>query len=145
MPHSLCLLLLLLPDIISDACQDTSLQDPGLFSLPAVLTVYDPRLGGINCDADCGYFASGIPVGSEWYGVAAACDAALLGRSVSFPALSLTVECVDTGGMIQPAYSDYYGRQVLYFDVMWPLEKVNGQVIGAPAWNYLLLESWEVS
>jgi hypothetical protein len=38
----------------------------------AVLSWYDPALGGINCDAECAYMGHDTPV-AQWYGRAAAC------------------------------------------------------------------------
>ena len=114
-------------------------------SLPAIVSVYDPALcltgdpaHAINCDDDPGHFATGIAVGPEWYNVAAACDPRLLGHVVTFPAIGITAECVDTGGAIGERWSLYYGRRVVVFDVMVDLTEP------APEWSYWLLDDWIV-
>jgi hypothetical protein len=108
-------------------------------SLPAVVTVYDPRLGGINSNDDPEHFASNIPVTEEWYGVAAACDPSLLGWAIDLSWMG-EFKCVDTGGKIKSSYSKYHKQQVLFFDILWPLEE-EGEY---PDWNYSLIEDWSV-
>jgi hypothetical protein len=115
-----------------------------VLSLPAVTTVYDPALGDINCDADCTTVATGLL--EDWmYESAGACDRDLLGATVHFPAINLSIKCVDRGGMIRPMYSEHYGQTVLYFDVLWHLEKIDGAIAGSPEWNYWLLNDWYVT
>jgi hypothetical protein len=119
---------------------------------PAVMVVYDPSLPerypddpdlAINCDGDCSTVASGDL--EDWmYESAGACDASLFGRTVYFPAIDLEIHCVDRGGDIRPMWSDHHGQMVLYFDVLWHLDKVDRRITGAPEWNYWLLEDWVV-
>lgn len=113
-------------------------------TLPAVVSVYDPLLchSGdpddlINCDDDPGHFATGIAVGPEWYGRAAACDPRLLGATISFPAIDVVVECVDTGGAIGERWSPAFERDVVVFDVMVDLTNEP-----APDWSYWLIDGW---
>ena len=107
-----------------------------LIDYPAVITFYDPSLGGINCDDDCTTVATG-KLEPSMYGTAGACHKDLLGRTIVFHAIDLEMKCVDTGGMIDVAYSKYYSREVLYFDILWDADN-------PPEWNYWLLEKWSV-
>jgi len=111
---------------------------------PAVMVVYDPALGGINCDHDCGTIATGRF--EEWmYGEVGACDQSLLGAYITFHPIDLTIYCGDTGGAIKPTWSQRDNRMVLYFDVLWPLETDGNKIVGEPYWNYWLIEDWSVS
>ena len=107
-----------------------------LTDYPAVITFYDPALGGINCDDDCSTVATGL-LTDDMYFTSGACHKDLLGRTVYFHAIDFEMECVDTGGMITVLYSKYYKQDVLYFDVLWDANN-------PPEWNYWLLEKWSV-
>lgn len=121
-------LLCLLPDYVP--------PPPPLTSYPALMVIYDPALGGINCDEDCSTVATG-PLTEDMYFTSGACHPDLLGLTVYFPAIDFEMKCVDTGGMITVRYSDYYEQDVLYFDAMW-------DYFGEwPYWNYWLLD-WEI-
>ena len=97
------------------------------YELPAILSVYDPlqcdKPGGeINCDSDPAHFATGIDVGPEWYGRAAACDPRLLGAVVTFEGIG-SFMCIDTGAAIGERWSEYYQRPVMVFDLMVNLDE----------------------
>ena len=109
-----------------------------LEELPAIVSVYDPALGGINCDSDCTHFATGIDIGPQHYGNVAACPAELLGGSVSFAGIG-EFYCLDTGGAIGRRWSSYYNREVVAFDILWHLEDDNA----VPWWAYGIWPSWE--
>lgn len=100
--------------------------------LLALVTFYNPELGGINCDEDCSTFADLTAVDDEDYGHYAACPAELFGRSIEL--LGEIRYCGDTGGDIRVKYSSYYQAWVVQVDL---LEKDH-------FWcNYCLVE-WEV-
>lgn len=105
---------------------------------PAIVTVYDPALGGVNCDEDCSTLATG-PLEGFMYTQYAACDESLLGWYVSFPMLGMQVRCMDTGGAIKAFWSPRDGQCVLPFDVLWPLTEED-----PPYWNWWYIETWEV-
>jgi len=131
-------LLVYIVGVLSGACGDVACSRESqvdlLQDLPAVVTYYNPSEGGINCDADCSHVADGTEVTDDLYGASMACDESLLGRTVTLPGIG-TFPCKDTGGLVGPGWSHYYGRLVLYFDVMLKEE---------PSWNFVLLEDWEL-
>ena len=104
-------------------------------AIPAVVMIYDPSLGGINCDNDCSTIATG-PLEDWHYGSIAACDPSLLGAYVTLPGVGV-VRCMDTGSAVRVAYSEYWGEYVLYFDVMWKLEEW-----GRPEWAGMRVTDW---
>lgn len=111
---------------------------------PAVMSVYDPALGGINCDSNCAQVATG-PLEDWMYEVAGACPTELLGRTVYFPAIGHTLACVDNGPAIKEAWSERDERCVVYFDTLWHLEKdETGLITGAPEWTWWLIKDWHV-
>jgi hypothetical protein len=99
------------------------------------MVIYDPSLGGINCDGDCTTVATGPLTEDMWF-TSGACHPDLLGQTVYFPAIDFEMECVDNGGLITKAYNEYYQRDVVYFDVMWDASN-------PPEWLYWLLD-WEI-
>ena len=119
-------------------------QEPSIYDLPAVVVVYDPTLGDGNCDDNCKTVATG-PLEDWMYEAAGACDAELLGSTVHFPALDLSMECVDRGTAVRVIYSEHFERDVLYFDALWHLEKVDGVILGAPEWTGWLIKDWYVT
>ncbi len=112
--------------------------------MPAILTVYDPALGGVNCDGDCTTVATGL-LTDEMYGVAGACPAEFLGATVYFDDIDVSMRCVDTGGMIGVAWSERDQEFVVYFDALWHLSKESGKITGAPYWNQWLLPNWRIA
>ena len=108
-----------------------------LFDYPALLVVYDPRLGGINCDNDCSTVALGRLTDDMWF-TSGACHPDLLGLTIYFPAIDFEMRCVDTGSMVTIAYNEHYQSMVVYFDVLW-------DSYNPPEWNYWLLEDWELN
>ena len=110
--------------------------EPLLSSYPAVMVFYDPALGGINCDGDCTTVATG-PFTADMYKTSGACHPDLLGQTVYFPAIDLTMHCVDTGSLVTVAWNNYYQLTIIYFDVLWPAAE-------PPPWLYWLLNDWEV-
>ena len=108
---------------------------PPLHTYPAVMVIYDPSLGGINCDGDCTTVATGLLTEDMWF-TSGACHPDLLGLTVYFPAIDFEMKCVDNGGLITKAYNEYYQRDVVYFDVMWDASS-------PPEWLYWLLD-WEI-
>lgn len=117
---------------------------------PAVLSVYNPLLDShlpdewnINCDNDCSTVATG-PFQDWMYKEAGACPVELLGQTVYFPDIDHTMQCVDTGGAIKAAWSDRDNQCVVYFDALWPLEREDGVVTGAPYWAMWYLDEWEI-
>ncbi len=115
---------------------------PG-FDYPAVLSVYDPDLGGVNCDDDCSTVATG-PVEDWMYGAAGACPAWFLGATIHFPDVGHSMKCVDTGPAIRSAWSPRDQECVVYFDAMWHLGRDGKKITGAPYWAFYWLENWEV-
>ena len=116
---------------------------PGL-DYPAVMSVYDPSLGGINCDGDCTTVATGLLM--DWmYEEAGACPAELLGATINFPALDHTLQCVDNGEEIKAGWSERDDQCVVYFDTLWHLEKEGEEILGAPYWTWWFIEEWSVA
>jgi hypothetical protein len=113
-----------------------------IYSLPAVITIYDPELcyhgQPINCDGDPTTISTG-PMLQEYYKTYMACDISLLGAYIRFPGIG-EFRCMDTGSMIRPMWSDHFQQYVLYFDVLWPLTEED-----PPPWNYYYLPEWSVS
>lgn len=107
-----------------------------IYDYPALMVIYDPSLGGINCDSDCSTVALGPLTDDMWF-TSGACHPALLGLKIHFPAIDFTMRCVDTGSLVTIAFNQYYGRDVVYFDVMWDAGS-------PPTWLYWLLEDWNV-
>ena len=103
---------------------------------PAIVTVYDPALGGINCDGDCTTIATG-PFEPWMYKEYAACDISLLGRYIRFPVLDVRVRCMDTGAAVRARWSQRDERCVIFFDVLWPLTEEP-----TPYWNWWFIEDW---
>ena len=125
--------------IVPDVCELPVFTGTGylpLTSYPAVMVIYDPRLGGINCDGDCLTVATG-PLTEDMYFTSGACHQDLLGATVHFPAINFSMRCVDTGGLIDVGWNEYYQQEVLYFDAMWDASN-------PPPWVYWLLDDWEV-
>ena len=112
------------------------LPERELEDFPAVVTYYEPLLGGINCDGDCGTMATG-PIEEWMYGEYMACHTDLLGAYVTFDGIG-TFRCMDTGGMMVPLWSQHYGEEVLYFDVL---------LHETPEWNYWRWspDNWHIS
>jgi hypothetical protein len=106
-----------------------------LSDLPALVSVYDPALGGANCDSDCSTVATG-PFEPEMYGTAAACPAFLLGATVDLPGLGL-FECVDRGSAVSVRWSEVHQQYVIVFDLIWSM--ADGVV---PEWAYGLWTDW---
>jgi len=107
-------------------------QQPPFDQLPALITYYNPALGGINCDHDCTTVADGSIVTDASYGAWAACDASLLGVVVMLGGVG-RVECRDTGGMVRPFWSDYWRAWVLPFDLLAKEKPINNY--GLVAWR----------
>ena len=103
---------------------------------PALMVIYDPSLGGLNCDGDCSTVATGQLTADMWF-TSGACHPELLGATVRFPAIDFTMRCVDTGPAVTVAYNDYYRTDVVYLDAMWKANQ-------PPDWLYWLLEDWAV-
>lgn len=103
---------------------------------PAIVTVYDPALGGINCDEDCTTIATG-PFEEWMYKEYAACDASLLGQYVYFPEIGIRTRCMDTGGAVHAMWSQRDQQCVLPFDILWPLTEEP-----VPYWNWWFIEDW---
>ncbi len=103
---------------------------------PAIVTVYDPALGGINCDGDCTTLATG-PFEPWMYKKYAACDESLLGWHTYFPTLDMRIRCMDNGGDVHAMWSQRDEQCVLPFDVLWPLADE-----GFPYWNWWFIEDW---
>lgn len=122
---------------VSDVCLAPATQyDRGRMS------VYDPALGGINCDDDCttvsmGYFHP------DMYKVAGACHPALYGATVRFynpleEEQYWEFHCVDNMGVDALVYYPWNRTCMPWFDVLWPLTEET-----APYWT-LWNFSWEV-
>ncbi len=108
---------------------------PPVTDYPAVMVIYIPERGGINCDGDCTTVAMG-PLTKDMYFNSGACHPDLYGRTVYFPAIDFTMDCVDNGELVTLAYNEYYDREVVYFDVLWDESE-------PPEWLYWLLE-WKI-
>ena len=109
---------------------------PPITDYPALMVIYDPSKGGINCDGDCTTVSIG-PLTEDMYYTSGACHVDLLGATIHFPAINFSMRCVDTGGGIKVDYNEYYDRDVLYFDAMWDANT-------PPVWLYWLLDNWSV-
>lgn len=109
---------------------------PPLTSFPAVVMVYDPALGGINCDSDCTTIATG-PLLPEMYGTVAACHPDLLYKRILIPTIG-EFDCLDTGGSIRVNYNEHFERDAIYFDILYDL------VTEIPPWAGMLINNWEV-
>lgn len=126
---------------------------PGL-NYPAVMSLYDPDLGGPNCDGDCKTVATG-PLEDWMYEVAGACPAPLLGSTVHFPGIEFSMQCVDRGTAIKAAWSERDRQCVVYFDALWHLpdedkdgrvdRDEDGSVLGVPYWFYWMVEDWTIT
>lgn len=126
---------------------------PGL-DYPAVMSLYDPDLGGYHCDDDCTTVATG-PLEEWMYEQAGACPAELLGSTVHFPAIDYSMQCVDTGTLVIARWSERDEQCVVYFDAMWhlpdedgdgrPDRNEQGKIEGIPYWAYYFVEDWTVT
>lgn len=93
---------------------------PGLY-----ITVYDPALGGINCNDDCGY-TSFVATGSDLYGWTAACPVDWLGHPRLIPNTTTVVTiwgqeywCIDAlGDAHNQRLTQVNGRPVYRIDIM---------------------------
>ena len=121
--------LCLLPDYVP--------PPPVLTDYPALMVIYDPSLGGINCDEDCTTVAIGPLTADMWF-TAGACHPDLLGATVVFPAIDFAMYCVDTGPAVTIGYNRVYNQNVLYFDALWIASD-------PPPWLYWLIEDWYVT
>ena len=106
---------------------------------PAIISMYDPALGGINCDDDCTTVAMG-KFDDYMYKVAGACPKELYGATVHFSYLGMELHCVDTGPAIEPTYFPQYGMCASYFDLLWPLHDEP-----APDWAMWWWNNWNVA
>ena len=107
--------------------------------LAILITWYDPKLGGINCDSDCSMLADGSATANAiYYGNApvstAACLREWIGRTVTIDGLG-TFLCRDTGGGIVTKYNEIHQRTVIHLDVMAASE--------IPC-NYCIYENWRL-
>jgi hypothetical protein len=102
------------------------------------MSVYDPALGGINCDDDCTTIATG-KLEPEMYEVVAACHPLLLTARVNVPGVG-TFHCLDTGTAIIVRWNSYYQRRVLWFDVLYNLVDQP-----PPDWAYWAIEDWTIT
>ena len=109
---------------------------PPLTDFPAVIMAHDPGLGGINCDGDCTTIATGL-LEPEMYGTVAACHPDLLYKRVNIPTIGV-FDCLDTGGAIGVDYNKHFERDVIYFDVLYDLEK------DTPSWAGMLITKWKI-
>jgi hypothetical protein len=101
--------------------------------------MYDPALGGINCDDDCTTVAMG-KFDDYMYKVAGACPKELYGATVHFSYLGMELHCVDTGPAIEPTYFPQYGMCASSFDLLWPLHDEP-----APDWAMWWWNNWNVA
>jgi hypothetical protein len=123
---------------LCDPQEPTVLEWYQLPQFPVIVSVYDPALGGINCDSSCDTIATGQL--EPWmYGGIAACDLRLLRATITIPGIG-SYRCLDTGGAIGLRWSAAYQRYVVVFDVLYDLV---GQE--APAWTYSLVSGWSIS
>lgn len=130
---------------------------PPLSSYPGFVVLYDPALADLgeqwshNCQEPCDITANGGNV-ADGYGHWAACHPDLMGQRVR-----LTDEagreigvfkCMDTGGaLLEPVYHKAAGREVIYFDLLWPLTNEDGDGIidrGQLPWFTNTVVSWAV-
>lgn len=107
-------------------------------ALPGFVNLYDPKLGGINCQEPCGQTANGLVIEEYHYGRIAACSPSQIGCWVTFSNDYGThgpYQCNDTGGaLLEPRLRD--DRLVQYYDVLWDL--TSGEPL--PWWNHALFE-----
>lgn len=107
-----------------------------------LLTVYDPLLGGMNCDEDCYTLADGHKWTLEDYENVAACPTWMVFTGNIKTGLSFgshDVICRDTGPDVRVRWNDYYESYVIHIDVMYPIHSM-----GYPEWNYVLIPLDEV-
>jgi hypothetical protein len=100
------------------------------------MSIYDPKLGGINCDDDCSTVAMG-KIYPEMYEISGACVPELYGATIKFrdpfhgdydmPGI---FHCVDTGPAIKTVYYPWRLTCASWFDVLWPLTEEK-----APFWT----------
>jgi len=84
------------------------------------MSIYDPALGGRNCDDNCKTVAMGY-FHEDMYKVAGACVPWLYGATVYFPYLDQEFHCVDTFGIDALVYFPERQTCAPYFDLLWPL------------------------
>ena len=147
--HDIIILVMRLVSLLPYEDQRAALafiEDPPCSDMhaPAILHPYDPALGGINCDDDCSTVATGALL-PEMYERAGACDKSMLGSTVYFDDIGMSMECVDTGGLIGPGWSERDSMCVMYFDVLWHLDIEGGKITNAPSWNHWLLPNWRTA
>jgi len=123
--------------IIGLSCEPEPPSPVDWFDLPAIVSVYDPSIGGVNCDDDCSVTADGTKIAPNLYGTVAACDPRLLGSTVTFPGIG-SFRCIDTGSAIGERWSKYFDRRVVVFDLMVDLSA------GVPNWSYSLWFDWSI-
>ena len=119
------------------------LQPVSTYTNNSLMSVYDPALGGINCDDDCSTVAMG-KFHPDMYGVAGACPMSLYGATVyiEFPFAPFSpgqeFHCVDTGPDVNMRYFPWSSDCGPVFDVLWPLTEEQ-----APYWSWWRLD-WHV-
>jgi hypothetical protein len=105
-------------------------------SYPLKMTLYDPVLGGWNCDDDCTTVATGKFYDSM-YKQAASCPIQLLGNTINIDHLGKNYICVDTGPAVKPTY--WKDHCITWLDVVWPLHREP-----LPDWTYWEFDNWSV-
>ena len=103
---------------------------------PYLLTVYDPRLMGINCNETCYDLADGHIWQDSDYLITAACPKWMVYRGPKRLFVSINgmrLACRDTGPNVRLQWNDFYNTYVLHIDVLYPIAEK-----GYPDWNYSL-------
>lgn len=104
-------------------------------SLPVLITWYDPALGGVNCDSECGHFGDGTTVTADDYGVTAACLPEWRGATVNLPGIGSFL-CRDSGSAIGARWNSYHQTDVIHVDLLLHSE---------PSYNYYLIYDWSLA
>ena len=147
--HDIIILVMLLANMLPYEDQRAAIAYSEVYvpelheGMPAILTVYDPSLGGINCDNDCRTTATGL-LTDDLYEKAGACHPSLLGATIYFDDINFSLTCVDTGGMVGVGWSKRDQEFVVFFDALWHLSVEGGKITGGPSWNYFFLQNWRV-
>ena len=112
-----------------------------------LLTVFDPDRGGINCGgSSCANVADGHLWAEADYERLAACPSFMVYRGanrITIDVAGMTLQCRDTGGLVNLAWNETYQRYVIHIDVMADLG--DAEQPEYPWYNYTAYELEDVN
>lgn len=119
--------------VLSGVCHEQPYDD-----MPLMVTAYNPFDGGINCNDDCGMFATGIEVLPEHLGNVAACPTewVRLDKTAVITIQDNDYLCIDNFGSVDNRYP-VYRRGEWYLRVDLVLDNPN-------EWGVRIVDDWSM-